>query len=57
MPDYRRLFADGGTNFLTVCLAGRRSNLLVREIDLLRASWRNVARSRPFETVAAVVLP
>lgn len=57
MPDYRRLYADGGTYFLTLCLEDRRSDLLVREIDLLRASWRQMATSRPVETVAAVVLP
>jgi len=57
MPDYRRLYADGGTYFLTVCLNDRRSDLLVREITLLRSAWRDVAASRPFETIAAVVLP
>jgi putative transposase len=56
MPDYRRLYADGGTYFLTVCLEDRRSDLLIREIALLRASWRAVAAARPFETMAAVVL-
>jgi len=57
MPDYRRFYADGGTYFLTVCLEDRCSDLLLREIDALRASWRGVAASRPFDTVAAVVLP
>lgn len=57
MPNYRRLFADGGTYFLTVCLNDRSSDLLVREIEALRASWREVNAARPFETVAAVVLP
>jgi putative transposase len=57
MPDYRRLYADGGIYFLTLCLEDRRSDLLVREIDHLRASWRFVAAARPFETIAAVVLP
>lgn len=57
MPEYRRLYADGGTYFLTVCLDDRRSDLLAREIALLRAAWRDVVAVRPFETVAAVVLP
>jgi putative transposase len=57
MPDYRRIYADGGTYFLTACLQDRRSDLLVREIALLRASWREAAAARPFETIAAVVLP
>lgn len=57
MPDYRRLYADGGTYFLTLCLDDRRSDLLVRSIKRLRASWRDLSAARPFETVAAVVLP
>ncbi len=57
MPEYRRLYADGGTYFLTLCLEDRRSDLLVREIESLRASWRAVLASQPFDTVAAVVLP
>jgi putative transposase len=57
MPDYRRLYADGGTYFLTLCLLDRRSDLLVREINHLREAWRDVAAARPFETLAAVVLP
>jgi len=44
-------------HFLTLCLEDRRSDLLVRHIDALRALWRNVGAARPFETVAAVVLP
>lgn len=57
MPDYRRLYADGGTYFLTVCLLDRRSDLLVRAIEALRASWREAVAARPFETIAAVALP
>lgn len=57
MPDYRRIYADGGTYFLTLCLEDRRSDLLVRAIDCLRSAWGEVAAARPFETVAAVVLP
>lgn len=57
MPDYRRKYADGGTYFLTLCLEDRRSDALVRYIELLRSSWRAVSQARPFETVAAVVLP
>lgn len=57
MPNYRRWYADGGTYFLTVCLNDRRSDLLVREIDALLASWREAALTRRFDTVAAVVLP
>ena len=56
MPDYRRLYADGGTYFLTLCLDDRRSDLLTREIEKLRKAWKEVAAARRFETVAAVVL-
>ena len=47
----------GGTFFFTANLRDRRSDLLVRRIDLFRQSWRDVARRWPFETIAAVVLP
>ncbi|MGD2134374.1 MAG: transposase [Maricaulaceae bacterium] len=57
MPNYRRLYMSGGEYFFTVNLRDRRSDLLVTEIDALKAAWRDVARERPFETVAAVVLP
>ena len=57
MPVYRRLYADGGTYFLTLCLDDRRSDLLVRHVDLLRLSWRDCLCARACRTVAAVVLP
>jgi putative transposase len=57
MSDYRRLYVPGGTYFFTVNLHDRRSDLLVRHIDLLRQSWREVSHLEPFETLAAVVLP
>lgn len=57
MSNYRRLFVPGGTFFFTVNLRDRGSDLLVRRIDLLRESWRDVVRQWPFETIAAVVLP
>tara|TARA_R110000782_G_scaffold142309_2_gene234972 strand:+ start:2059 stop:2532 length:474 start_codon:yes stop_codon:yes gene_type:complete len=57
MSNYRRLFVPGGTFFFTVNLRDRRSDLLVRRIDLLRESWRDVRQQWPFETIAAVVLP
>ena len=57
MSSYRRLFVPGGTYFFTVNLQDRRSDLLVRHIDLLRASWAEVVRRRPFETLAVSILP
>lgn len=57
MSDYRRALFPGATWFFTVNLDDRRSDLLVREIALLRAAARVVRRQYPCEVVAAVVLP
>jgi putative transposase len=57
MPDYRRPNIAGGTYFFTVTLADRSSDLLVRYIELLRASYRTTRERRPFETIAICVLP
>jgi putative transposase len=57
MPNYRRAFSPGGEYFFTANLEDRSSDLLVRHIDLLRQAWRTVEKRKPFETVAAVVLP
>jgi len=57
MPDYRRNRAPGGTYFFTLNLANRRSDLLVREIETLRAAIRDVRHSTPFHIDARVILP
>ena len=57
MPDYRRNRVPGGTYFFTVCLADRRSNLLVTEIDALRTAVKKVHSQRPFHIDAWVILP
>lgn len=57
MSRYRRARVPGGCFFFTVVLADRGSRLLVEEIGALREAWASVARERPFETRAAVVLP
>jgi putative transposase len=57
MPEYRRNRVQGGTFFFTVNLANRRSDLLVREIEALRASVRAVRRATPFHIDAWVILP
>jgi putative transposase len=57
MPRYRRSRAEGGTYFFTVVLADRSSRLLIEQIDRLRRVYRDVQKSRPFETVAICVLP
>jgi putative transposase len=57
MSNYRRMWVPGGTYFFTVNLADRSSCMLVERIAALRESVRNVMRSRPFESIAWVVLP
>lgn len=52
----------GGTGcragrIFTVALLGRKRDLLVEEIGLLRESVRRVKRLYPFDIVASVVLP
>ena len=58
MPNYRRALAPGASWFFTVNLQERCGNdLLVRHIDVLRASVRRVHRLHPFTIDAWVVLP
>jgi len=57
MPSYRRNRVTGATYFFTVNLADRRAALLVDNIDLLRAAFRNVRQRHPFAIDAIVVLP
>jgi putative transposase len=57
MPRYIRNFVPGGTYFFTVTLADRGSDLLVKDIDRLRAAYSQVQRRHPFETLAICVLP
>jgi putative transposase len=57
MPNYRRASIKGGIFFFTVVLADRSSDLLTREIDRLRQTYRTVQQRRPFGTVAICILP
>jgi putative transposase len=58
MRTYKRIRVDGGCYFFTVNLAIRRGNdLLIREIDALRAAFRETRADHPFEIDAIVVLP
>jgi putative transposase len=57
MPDYRRNRVPGGTYFFTVNLRDRRSDLLVAQIETLRAAVRWTRARRPFHIDAWVVLP
>ena len=57
MSWYRRAKIKGGTFFFTVTLADRSSDLLVRQIDILRRSYACVQERHPFKTVAICILP
>ena len=57
MPRYVRAKIAGGTFFFTVAIRDRSDDLLVREIDRLRDSYRMVQERRPFETIAICILP
>lgn len=54
---YRRNRAAGGTYFLTATLRDRHSGMLIEHIHLLRASFRETMRARPFTIDAIVVMP
>ena len=47
----------GGTYFFTVTLRDRRSDLLVRHVDALRASWRDARARVAHDVLAAAVMP
>ncbi|WP_127113636.1 REP-associated tyrosine transposase [Shimia sediminis] len=57
MPRYIRDRTPGGTWFFTVCLRDRSSDLLVREIALLRRAVMGARINLPFRPDAWVVLP
>jgi len=57
MADYRRYRIPGGTYFFTVNLLERRTNLLIRYIEVLREAVRRTRVERPFHIDGWVVLP
>jgi putative transposase len=57
MTSYRRNFIPGASFFFTVNLADRRQRLLVDNVELLRAAFRDVRVRHPFSIEAMVVLP
>ena len=57
MPNYRRVWVPGGTYFFTVTLRDRNSDLLIREIALLRRVVATTRARYPFHIDAWVVLP
>lgn len=57
MSNYLRPRIDGAAVFFTVALARRGDDLLVRQIEHLRAVVRRTRAERPFRIDAWVVLP
>ena len=57
MSNYRRALVPGATYFFTVTLEDRTSDLLVREIDVLREAYSATVATHPFETIAICVMP
>jgi putative transposase len=57
MPEYLRPQITAARIFFTVALADRSSDLLVREVDILRKAVRQTQVERPFQIDAWVVLP
>ena len=58
MCNYRRLYIPGGTYFFTL-VSYRRKPIFAdgKRVELLRRSFREVKAKRPFDVLAAVVLP
>jgi putative transposase len=57
MSNYRRALIPGATYFFTVVLEDRTSDLLVRQIDVLRKAYASTVAAHPFETLAICVMP
>lgn len=57
MVNYRRNYVPGASYFFTVTLHDRRSDYLIRYVDLLRQSIRDIRSKKPFEIDAIVILP
>ena len=57
MPNYLRIRSKGAAVFFTVALAQRGCDLLLREVDRLRAAVRATMAGRPLGVEAWVVLP
>jgi putative transposase len=54
---YRRALTFGGTFFFTVNLFDCSSELLIREVNLLRQAFRYTQERHQFKTLAMVVMP
>jgi putative transposase len=57
MVQYRRNKTKGGSYFFTLTLQDRRTDLLVKHVDVLRKSIKKVQLELPFKIEAIVILP
>ena len=56
MPNYRRVFIDGYSYFLTVVMY-KRNPILIDNIDLLRKSFKESKKKYNYDIKAIVILP
>ncbi|WP_265089765.1 REP-associated tyrosine transposase [Psychrobacter sp. H7-1] len=54
---YRRYYKEGASYFFTINLADRSSDLLIKEVAILREAFRTVKKKHPFHIDAIVILP
>ena len=57
MPNYKRLYIEGGCYYFTVCIANRRKRLLTDNIAALRSAFEYTQSRHPFEVNAICILP
>ena len=57
MTNYRRYRLAGGTYFFTVAIVARHLDILVQNIQQLKAAFRDEHQRAPFINLALVVLP
>ena len=57
MPNYRRLYFEGGTYFFTVNALDRSSGILTRNIGALREAYKTMQTRLPVVTLAMAVMP
>lgn len=58
MPDYKRVYVEGGTYFFTVNTIKRKTILTRPESRyLLKTAWQEIKKIHPFEDVALCLMP
>ena len=58
MPEYRRVYIEGGTYFITIVTYNRQPIFNHKEAStILQLAWERVSNRYPFSTVAICLLP